>query len=45
MNKQEILTNIERLEKTISQNFWNKKYVENCKASIENYKQMLQLWK
>ena len=41
MKKQEIKTNIERLEKTIAANFWNKKYVENCKTQIEMYKKML----
>lgn len=44
MTKQEILTNIERLEATIAQNFWNKGYVENCKKTIESYKEMLLLY-
>jgi hypothetical protein len=41
MNTQEINTNISRLEKTISLNFWNKGYVANCKNEIEQYKEML----
>ena len=41
MTTQEIKTNIERLENTIKMNIWNKAYVANCKASIENYKLML----
>ena len=41
MTTQEIKTNIERLENTIKMNIWNKGYVANCKASIENYKLML----
>jgi hypothetical protein len=41
MTTQEIKTNIERLEKTISMNIWNKAYVQNCKSQIESYKLML----
>ena len=41
MTVQEINTNIVRLEKSISMNIWNKGYVANCKAQIENYKSML----
>ncbi len=41
MTTQEINTNIIRLENTIKMNIWNKGYVSNCKALIENYKSML----
>lgn len=41
MTTQEINTNIGRLENTIKMNIWNKVYVANCKAQIENYKSML----
>lgn len=41
MTKQEIKTNIERLENTISMNIWNKGYVLNCQAQINNYKKLL----
>ena len=41
MTKQEITTNIERLENTIKMNCWNKGYVINCQAQIEKYKTML----
>lgn len=41
MTRQEITTNIQRLETTIKKNFWQKGYVANCKAQIENYKTML----
>lgn len=41
MTTQEIKTNIERLEKTISMNIWNKGYVANCKSQIEVYKSLL----
>lgn len=41
MTTQEINTNIARLENTIKMNIWNKGYVSNCKAQIENYKSML----
>lgn len=43
MTTQEIKINIERLENTISQNFWNKGYVQNCLEEIERYKKML-IW-
>ena len=41
MSQSEIKVNIERLEKTISMNIWNKGYVANCKAQVERYKSML----
>jgi hypothetical protein len=41
MTTTEINTNIARLENTIKMNIWNKGYVANCKAQIENYKLML----
>jgi len=41
MTHSEINTNIERLEKTIAMNIWNKGYVANCESQIENYKKML----
>jgi hypothetical protein len=41
MTTQEIKTNIERLEKTIAKNIWNKGYVANCKNQIEYYKTLL----
>lgn len=41
MTTSEIKTNIERLEKTIAMNIWNKGYVKNCEAQISRYKEML----
>lgn len=41
MTTQEIKINIEKLEKTIASNFWQKGYVANCKEQIDNYKKML----
>lgn len=41
MTNEEIKENIERLEKTIRLNYWNKGYVENCKEQIKTYKILL----
>ena len=45
MTRQEIKINIERLEKTIAMNCWQKGYVANCKDEIEAYKLMLKALK
>lgn len=42
MNKQEIKTNIDRLEKIISiTNTWQKLYIDNMKQVIESYKKLI----
>ena len=41
MTNNEIKANIQRLQKTIENNFWNKGYIENCKNNIKTYQDML----
>ena len=41
MTREEIMTNISRIKKTISLSFLNKGYIENLKKVITSYEVML----